>query len=142
MAYGGFMGGGGYGYGAGFAPTPGGFTPARTGAVESSPATPFEKVSGKLDRQESSVRGSVWGGGIGGAGGAAAGAAVGSRFAGKAGAAVGGVIGAVGGIVGGVFAGKEINKGRSALKDTSDDGKFNGSRREEFQMDRTYNSVF
>lgn len=139
--YGMYGGGYGGGYGYGFAPTPGGFSPARTGAVESSPATPFEKVSGKLNVQEKGVEGSWIGAGAGLGGGAALGALAGSKF-GKYGAVIGAVVGGIGGIFGGLFAGKSISEAEATKHDAGDDGKFNGSRRDDFQLDRTYQGVF
>lgn len=143
--YGGGYGYGGYGYGGGFAPTPGGFSPAKVGAIESSPATPFEKVSGKLSVQENGEKGSWIGAGSGLAGGAAAGAALGYKFGGAkkgpvalAGAAIGGVTG----LLGGLFAGREISEAVATKHDAGDDGKFNGSRRDDFQLDRTYQGAF
>lgn len=140
--YGGYGGGYGYGYGGGFAPTPGGFSPAKVGAVESSPATPFEKVSGKLSTQEKGEEGSWIGAGSGLAGGAAAGAGIGYKFGRAPGAAIGGVVGGVAGLLGGLFAGREISEAVATKNDAGDDGKFNGSRREDFQMDRTYQGAF
>lgn len=130
-----YNGYGGYGYG-------GQGMMARGGAVESSPATPFEKVSGNLHRHEESVRGAWIGAGSGGAFGGAGGAALGYKLTNnKYGALAGGLFGTVAGVVGGLFAGSDIAKGKAALSDLDDDGKGNGSRRHDFQQDRTYTTA-
>lgn len=149
--YGMYGGGYGGGYGYGFAPTPGGFSPARTGAVESSPATPFEKTSGKLYKTEEGIEGSWIGAGVGAGAGAGLGALIGShikmgvregaRSGGRA-ALIGATLGGVTGIVTGVLAGKKLKEAEATNNDVGDDGKFNGSRRDDFQMDRTYQGVF
>lgn len=155
-AYGTYGGYGGYGYGYGMSPSGSymGYTPARMGAVESSSATPFEKVSGKLYTTEEGIDGSWIGAGVGAGAGAGLGALIGSHFKTAASGAAKGVqsggrngligagVGAVLGIFGGLFAGKSLSEAEAFKHDAGDDGKFNGSRRDDFASDRTYSGAF
>lgn len=143
--YAGYGGGYGVGYAPSYVPTPGGLTPGRTGAVESTPTTPFEKTSGKLHTHQEGVKGSWIGAGAGAGACGILGAGIGHKLFGNSGgkgALFGGLLGAVAGAFGGLFAGKSIGQAKAAETDVNDDGKYNGSDRGDFQLDRTYNGVF
>lgn len=145
-------GGYGYGFSPSYMPTPGGLTPGRVGAVESTPTTPFEKTSGKLQVHEQGVQASWIGAGVGAGAVGLAGAGLGYKLFGKngkglakgsgKGALFGGLLGALGGAMAGIFAGKSLGQAKATESDARDDGKFNGSDRGDFQSDRTYNGVF